>query len=425
MEVIESITDLINKFKKINNNIFLDEIVKIINPFDLCINYEKNREGNIIRIILKIKKNNNTHPLLYYYSNGVVIDTVTWKIISRPPMAFNKKTLPKFIENYYSQGMYDTIKVIDGTVITIYYWNNKWNISTNNSYDVSSFYWIGELTYVEILYDLFNRLYPDSIILNGIELLDNITISFNNLQKNKSYTIGIRHHNFHPLLNDPEYIWNIQNVDLASNSLEYDNGIKGIPNQNIVESITLDQIYQTNKISIQDAMKNENPVYNYGYILRSKNNNVTKEFSNILLSSSLLKKIKKNMYEFFPNLLNNILPSNRFEYIALKNYFNKTEKNDILHLFPQLQPKYMLYSKIIADVVSCSLTIMKNKQLGSTNELIFKPCIISLSYSLLKHINKFEALDPFDKNTEYILKDYYSNIEYSLLFINTINNILK
>ena len=38
-----------------------------------------------------------------------------------------------------------------------------------------------------------------------------------------------------------------------------------------------------------------------------------------------------------------------------------------------------------------------------------------------KNISKFEALDPFHPDTESILKDYYSNVEYSVLFLNAIN----
>ena len=422
MEVIDSIDSLIKKVKSLDDGL-IENLIQIINNFDIYFNYEKNKNNSVIRIILRIKKNSNIHPLIYYYSNGCVIDTIKWKILAQPPMTFNKRNVPDIIENFYKNNLYDIMKVIDGTVITLYYWNNRWNISTSNSYDVSSFYWMGPLTYVEVIYDLLSRLYPDAIEKNGIEFIDNCNLDFANLDKNKSYTIGIRHHDFHPLLLDPERMWNIQNVDLTNGKVEYNDGLIGIPNQQVISAVdSIDQLNYLNKMSIPDAIRSENPVFNYGYILRSKKPEVTKEYSNILLSSNLLKKIKKNIYEYPSNTLKQfILHTNRFEFIAIKNYFNKIERNEMLHLYPQFKEKYLVYSKCMNEKIACSLLIMKNKQTNNNDPLNFQTCIITLAYALYKNISKFEALDPFHPDTESILKDYYSNVEYSVLFLNAIN----
>ena len=185
MEVIESISGLVDKIKSYGSN-FLNEIIPFINKLDVYFNYEKDKNGNIIRLILRIRKNNNIHPLIYYYCNGTVIDTVKWRIMSVPPIAFNKRQTPDLIETYYNQGLYDVLKVIDGTVVTIYYWNCKWNISTSNSYDVSEFYWIGDLNYSEIIYDLFIKLHPKVAETIGIELIDN-RLNFTELRKKIIY----------------------------------------------------------------------------------------------------------------------------------------------------------------------------------------------------------------------------------------------
>lgn len=422
MEVIDTVNDLISVIKTFNVN-FINELIPLINKYDVYFNYEKDKNNLISRIILRIRKNNNIHSLLYYYCNGCVIDTINWKVISYPPIAFNKRQVPNLIETYYKQGYYDIIKVIDGTVVTIYFWNDRWNISSSNSYDISSFYWIGNMTYSEIIYDLFTRLYPEASKKCGIQLHENVSISFTNLDKNKSYTIGFRHHNFHPLLKDPEYLWNIQHVDINTGKIEYDNGFIGIPNQKIINGATsLDQLRHLNKSALIDATKTSDPTFNYGYILRSKDPSITLDFSNILLSSSLLKKIKKNIYECsLGSLTQFITHENRFEYITLKNFFNKSERNEIVQLYPQLFQKFPLYCSCISDTISCTLDIMKNKQTGSNNKLDYQTCIITLAYSLIKYISKFEALDPYHKDTELILNDYYSNIEYSVLFINAIS----
>lgn len=422
MEVIESINDLIAKLKTLGSD-FLEEMIPIINTFDIYFNYEKDKNNRIMRLILRIKKNNSIHPSIYYSSNGCVIDTLKWKVVSVPPLAFNKRHVPDIIESYFKQGLYDVLKVIDGTVVTLYYWNNRWNISSSNSYDVSSFYWIGDMTYAEVIYDLFTRVYPDVVKNIGVTLIDNTTLDFSKLKKNKSYTIGFRHHNFHPMVKDPEWMWNIQNVNLDNNVTEFNNGILGIPNQQIVTAVdSLDQLNHLNKSSITDATRSENPVYNYGFILRSRDPATTKEFSSILLSSSLLKKIKKSIYEYPSNSLKQFIThTNRFDYIAMKNFFNKTERHDMMKLYPQLCERFPLYSNCVNDTILCTLAIMKNKQTNTSEPLNFQTCIITLAYSLLKHISKFEALDPYHKDSESILKDYYTNIEYSVLFLNAIN----
>jgi hypothetical protein len=433
-----TVEDIISIIK--NKEEFLPELAALANKLDLTYTYEKNTNGRIIRVLLRIKKNSNVHPLVYYSCNGCVIDTVNWRVVSMPPLAFNKQHIYNIVDKFLMQDMYDIFKVVDGTIVTFYYWGNKWNIASSNGYDVSSYYWIGDLTYAEVIHDLFSRLYPDAIEQNGIKLIDNYLLDFN-LDTNHCYTIGFRHHNFHPLLLDPECMWNVQHVNLTTKEVTYGNGLLGIPNQT---SMTLDkttkttsttndtpvkldvvwsvdQLMSINKLSINNATKLQ-PSFNYGYILRSKDASVTKQLSNVLIESPLLRKIKKHVYEYPSNLFNQFINNkNRTEYIIIKNYFNKQEKNDIIQLYPQFSNVYTLLSKCISDTIACMIIIMKNKQANTNEQLPYKPCITILSYTLLKYITKYEAIDPFSKDIESILRDYITNIEYVVLFINTIN----
>lgn len=345
--------------------------------------------------------------------------------MSVPPLSFNKQHNYTIVDKYLAQNLYDIYKVVDGTIVTLYYWGNRWNIASSNGYDVSSYYWIGDLTYAEVLYDLFSRLYPESIDKNGITLVDNFLLDFN-LDTNFCYTIGFRHHNFHPLLLDPECVWNIQHVNLLTKEVIYENGLLGIPNQINIDQSTeciksVDQLTSINKLSVNNAVK-INPSFNYGFILKSRDPSITKQFSSVLIESPLLRKIKNHIYDYPSNLLNQFINNkNRLEYVIIKNYFNKQEKNDIIQLYPQFNNVYTSLSKCINDTINCIITIMKNKQANTNDQLNYKPCIITLSYALLKHISKHEALDPFNKDIESILKDYITNIEYIILFINTLS----
>lgn len=413
--------EFIDKFKTFNKESLLTDLISICTSYDLYFNYERNPNETIAKIILRIRKTNKTHPLTYYHCNGAVIDVINWKVLSVPPIAFNKQHIFSEINKYFE--LYNIIKVIDGTVVTFYYHNKKWCISSSNGYDVSAYLWIGNMTYSEIIYDLMSRLYPNAITATGLTLIDSDVLDFTTLNKDYSYTIGFRHHNFHPLLSDPEKMWNIQHVHLPTMTVKFNDGILNIPNQIIFEKhITLDEMIEKNKSSINDAIRSNLKTLNYGYILRSKDPLITKEFSSVLLDSALLKRIKKNVYEYPSNSIRQyITHENRFEYIAIKNYFNKLERNEFLQLYPQLLSKYNLYTSCVSETVSCMIVMLKNKQTNSNEPITDNSAIYTLATALLKYILKFETLDPFNADIESILKDYIMNFEYSVLFLHAIN----
>jgi hypothetical protein len=395
------IYELIEKFNKSSD---VNNLITICNLYNLCFNYEKNTTDVINKIILRLKKNiTNAPPLLYYHCNGLVIDTIRWKVLSVPPVAFNKKANIETID----VSKYDVIKVIDGTVVTLYY-DKKWCISSCNGYDVSQYYWMGTLTYAEIIYDLIERLHPEIIDKLGISLSNSDTIYFDKLDQSYSYTIGFRHHNFHPLIKDPEVIWNIQHVNLRTLEVFYDNGLDGIKNQEIINDFKMKDITTTTQSELH-----------YGYILRTKNAN---KYPSILLDTPLLRKIKKNIYTYPSNTIRQyITHENRYDYVIIKNYFNKFERNEILQLYPQFAEKYKLYSKCINDTIRCMLLMLKNKLSNDNKPINVHPAIHILANSLIKHIAKFEEMDPYNENTESVLKDYIMNVEYSVLFLHTIN----
>jgi hypothetical protein len=414
---MEIINDFLKTCKSLyESNNFLDKLIGLCNLYDLNMNYEKTLEGEITRIILRIKKINKVHPLFYYYCNGLVIDT-TWKVLAVPPIAFNKK----YISSDINIKKYDVLKVIDGTVVTIYHWQNKWHISSCNGYDVSTFYWMGDKTYSEVIYDLIEKLYPNIIEELGISIIKD-RLNFDNLDKNYCYTIGFRHHNFQPLILDPECIWNIQKTNRDTLDIVFNEGINGLPKQQIINySMNVEEIMNINKLALTNAMKPD-PTFNYGFILRSSDIELTKEFSNILITSPLLKKIKKNIYDYPATITKQYITNlNRLDYITIKNYFNKIERNDILQLYPQFLQSYNLYNKCIKEVIQCIIIILKNKKMENKDPLTMSVSIITLSHSLLKHISKYDVLDPFHPDIESIIRDYITNPEYSVLFLNTIN----
>jgi hypothetical protein len=416
----KTLKDFIDQCKAIKSDDFIKNLIKLCEDNDIYFNYERDVNGNILRIIFRIRKNKKIHPLIYYYCNGLIIDSQKWKVIALPPMAFNKRQLYNKVTSLIDY--YDIFKVIDGTIVTIYYYNNKWNISSSNGYDVSSYYWMGELTYAEIIYELITKFYPE--LINTLEItIEDSNIHFNNLDTGYSYTIGFRHHNFHIILNDPEKIWNIQKTNIKTYDICFNEGIPGIPSQEALPKQTIDELIYTNKNSLHVAITTKE-TFNYGYILKSKNIEKTGELSNILISSMLLQKIKENIYEYScPLVKKYISHKNRLEFIAIKNFFDKMDKSITLQLCPQLMSRYLFYTKLVDDIVNCIIILLKNKHTKNNIPITYDIDIVTLSNLLLNKINYFEALDPYDNNIKSILKDYVTNPEYCILFLDIICTI--
>lgn len=407
----------------VNDSSDLNPLIPLCNDNCLQFNYDVNSMDRAGRLIFKLKKNDNKKQLLYYYCNGLVIDINNWSILSIPPMTFNKNPITDYVRDNLKK--YDIFKIIDGTIVTIYWCGKKseWCISSSNGFDVSELCWMGERTYSEIIYDLLDTHSKETVLETGANLINDRLI-FKNLNKKYCYSIGLRTHDFHPIQLDPETIWAVQRVNLNTYEIEYHVSLPGLQPQKI-EDIELEDIYENNRLALNGAIKCNSKEFNYGYILRSKHPQDTLEYSNILLESNLLKKIKKYIYDIGKTTKYNIHNENRMDFIIINNYLNKIERVNILKIYPQFGDIFVKYDHYIDEIIKCIIEILKIKKTNDNNKLQFPDPIVIISYSLTNYISKFEPLNPLDINTKSVLKDYILNLEYSLLFIRFYNKMIK
>ena len=95
----------------------------------------------------------------------------------------------------------------------------------------------------------------------------------------------------------------------------------------------------------------KNPSILFGYILRSKNKEITKENSNIIIESSLLRKIRKIFYDKNFKFYIKIDNYNRENYILLYNYIDFSDNKLFLLLFPQYKRNFELFDNIVNKLV--------------------------------------------------------------------------
>jgi len=152
--------------------------------------------------------------------SGLLFDSESWLPLATPPPAFKLRPATDAVNALLVADAYDIIRVDDGTVVTLYKWNHPqhgkvWGMASNNGYDVSSLYWMGPMTYAEVFYDLAVRRYPEFVTQTGMGITrtgKSTRLTFTKLDPSFSYTVGFRHHNFHPVVEDPERMWSIQSL---------------------------------------------------------------------------------------------------------------------------------------------------------------------------------------------------------------------
>jgi hypothetical protein len=413
---------------------------------------------DISRVILSLDKNTiipyGRKIPLFYECNGLILDAHTWKPLVVPPFAFNYRFSTKLVEEYLNDSYYDIIKIDDGTIVTIYHWNHPingstWSMSSSNGYDVSTLYWSGNLTYSEVFFDLVTRLYPEFVDKSGITIEDK-QLKFTGLDPNYCYTVGFRHHNFHPLKTDPERIWQIQVVDMrtsppmvrfcGANAADITTApvveLPGIPNQTLVP---IQEIYP--KLIVEDRLKFDKfksiftnaindisaspPVFNYGYILRSRKVNITKDNSDLLIESPLLSLIRKTTYEKAPRQIRGKLTSgDRLEYNAIRAFLTIGGRDNFLSLYPEWREKFNIYDEFIKDIKTQMIRAMRNHALAPiTKESPMNTITGRFARVLLDQIIAEESIKAFHKDTESIIADYIVNPKYTYLYMRVLQTI--
>ena len=107
----------------------------------------------------------------------------------------------------------DQANLIDGTVVTIYSWTHPrkrliWCLAFANGYDVSHLKWGGDENDAEVFFEFLAKS-PTFFAATGLRLrrgllcVDDVHLDFQTVDRGRSYTLGFRHPNFHPMAADP------------------------------------------------------------------------------------------------------------------------------------------------------------------------------------------------------------------------------
>ena len=362
-------------------------------------------DNPILRIILCDNKSQKKSTAFWNECLGVIIDTIKWKIISVPSNSLLNHPNRGIVNSRLRTQDYEIIPIIDGTMLTLYNWDhadlgNIWSLASRNGYDVSTLKWSGPKTYSEIVMELFARLYPEFVQQTGMTINANKLLAFENLDKNFCYTFLFRHHDFQPLIADPEGIWQVQSVNLKT--LDKSHGClgpNGPPQQPSIPS--------NENMKLDDFKQDES---GYGFLLHCKKG----PGPDILIESKRLREIKKLVYNVHNN---NVEPEERNDYVAFRAYLNGSPNREN---FTKYYPEWIMRYKKINDFIA-STTTKVIEHLKSADPKPATSLVLKVSEDIEKCVG-IPSIKEMGSDAETIVRDMVTNSEYALLMLREIPN---
>ena len=298
--------------KFINGN---SDYIKVIRKHDIHVIKDKSMDIAILKYNRnKINKYEYENNQWMKYCKGAVIDLKINKVICVPPLKSNEnKDINNIVSEYTQGNIYQPL--IDGTMINMFYKDNKWiictrsNIGANNSWD-------GKVKFK----DLF-------IEINGKEW-------FNKLDKNNCYSFVFQHKKNRivtPVIENRIFMIHSYNIEgenpIRCDTLPTIDGITNIFNiteEDIKEYLNQPLYYSIKGLSIiseNNRVKWINPEFNKVFHIKPNNNN---KFLNYM---ELSKNSKLNEYmQYFPED-NQVFTEYYNKFLNFRNILYKTYIN--------------------------------------------------------------------------------------------------
>lgn len=300
--------------------------------------FEKINDFKIARGIVyksRVKSSYDNDRVVFYSNNvqhksalnaeasGLILDKSTLQVLAFPPANLLKKRINQ-ISDKFNRGEYKIQKMYDGTMINLYYFNNKWVFSTNKAYDVGSISWCG-LNYVQA----FN----ESLQIH----VSDTTKFYNDLDTNYSYSFIMIHPTYHPMQTAPNLIF-VQKICTkeGDNYLNVDH----TPPENIPlpEEVKVDDIKQ-----LYTNAKSKSCI---GYVLRDINNK-RGFIDNVMIEGQLMIYLRKMLYDRAFKDMADELSYDRVKLAILWAFLQRKSTAEFVNHFPQFEPIMdQLYNKL-------------------------------------------------------------------------------
>ncbi|MCK9607798.1 MAG: hypothetical protein M0R33_15250 [Methylomonas sp.] len=333
---------------------FAGLLMTALNPLGLLIKHEPAFTSGLVSITID-RKSCNFASKICRATNGVVIDIHDYscKILAALPSELNSS--PSLNKVFGNLEKYDIFEAKDGTIVTLYYdiRAGRWRIASSFAFDISTYTWMGNKTYAEILQDAWSQM--QSPTTSGVSSF------FSALNKEKTYAIGIHHPDFHPLYNVTESENKPRNSSGGAEIWIVDGpDIPGITRQQPINRADTAESIQHILSSALNKFLTTRAIH-HGFVLRAK-----PEFeeelgadANVCLESSLRRAVVKHVYDIPREMTMHLDNTTRLNFMSLRAYLNPTAHSEFLVLFPHAAEFYAKMDYIIERISSIILAKMR------------------------------------------------------------------
>lgn len=335
MDLISFLVNLRARLPLSDPEAFRTVISETLGYPDFKIHVERSNGDSFRAIISKHFSRGDFTKKITHQCDGIVINN-SGDVLALPLQRYNPFANHGRVATALAAGKYTVQKVFDGSIVTLYYYNSSWRISSASGYDVTNIKWIGDKTYDETLKELL----PADF--------------YSKLDTDKCYTIGFRHLSFHPLQSDPARVWFMQAVDLGALNCDSPHEVYisdgPLPSIEQVEVKNLDGLVEENARALAGYYSTGN--LHYGYMLRGDFAELG-DIANVMLESTLMKAVRQIFYNNTKHIERiKLTNENRIKHIALRAYLTHNQKYDFIQLFPQFKSHYDSFDSIFKDIMS-------------------------------------------------------------------------
>lgn len=253
--------------------------------------------------------------------NGIIIDAAEGRILAIHPKAM---LLLHNDLSPISKNKYRMYKAYDGSLVTVYYWNDKWCIASAKSIDFSDSCMFGTTKVETILKEL--------LVKGGL--------TFGDLDKDHCYSFVFTHPEWHPRVDTSElYYINAYNTKTCMQLDSMPDNLNGkIKTQEVVNEMdNLDTVLT----KLGEISKSS---FTAGYIFRATNNDI-----DYYIESAAMNILRKCIYAPSKNL-------RTFNQIALKNFLIGINNNALTTLCPQFKDSFMVFDTRVDILITRIIT---------------------------------------------------------------------
>lgn len=318
-------------FLKDNNIDNIDKLKEYLSTDNFKLKF---KEGSDIVLIYNNNDSNINDNLVKFF-NGVIIKKDTLKVLC---YTFDKCPEETTIDNNFTNNNCKIQPVYEGTLIRLFYHDNKWNISTKKMINAFNAKWTSKKTFGEMFLDIFGH--------------DNFNTKINSILQNTNYCYSflMGHTENNIIQNQGNYIIHLNTIDLINNCEVQEklpdlsnNKIKHIDDYGIIEfNMNYDQLVEHIK-----NIKNDNGLNEIGYMLINQNGNRQK----------FMKNIYSEIRELWGNTNNRL-----FRYLHLRKNPDKLKK--YLDIFKNDKTEFLNYENYLMNVATLILNIYRNRHIS-------------------------------------------------------------